>query len=344
MTGSDHTAASGPPPPTAMFQLLNSYRVTQCLFVAAKLGIADLLADGPKSVEELATMAGAHAEALYRTLRALASMGVFEEVAPQRFALTPLADTLRADHPESQRAPALFIGEYAYGVWAEFLSSMRTGVTTFEHVFGAPFFQYLAQHPEMSALFNQSMSANSRRTATAILSAYDFPATGVVVDAGGGQGMFLAAILRAHPALRGVLFDLPDVVASAEDVLEQAGVTDRCARVGGDFFTPPLPVGDLYTLRQIIHDWDDERSVAILRNCAQAIAPDGKVLVIEGVIPSGNTPSPVKLIDLQMLVMNGGRQRTEAEFRQIYAAAGLRLTRVIPITPDLSIVEGARAQ
>jgi SAM-dependent methyltransferase len=277
-------------------------------------------------------------------LRALASLGVFEELADGAFALTPLAATLQTDAPGSMRALALFSGEDAYRSWADLLYSVRTGAPAFDHVFGAPHFDYLAQHPASSAIFNQVMSGNVARSAAATVAAYGFPTSGVVVDAGGGHGALIAAILRAHPALRGVLFDMPHVVAGALPALEAAGVADRCERVGGDFFTPPLPAGDLYTLRQIIHDWDDERAVAILRNCAQALAPGGKVLIIESVIPPGNGPSPVKFLDLQMLVMNGGRQRTEEEYRKLYVAAGLMLTRLLPTASDFSVIEGARVE
>lgn len=325
-----------------MQRLIIGYRVTKLLYAAATLGIADLLADGPQTVEELGEMVGAHADALYRALRALASVGVFTEITHRRFALTPLADLLRTDHPRSMRAVAIFNGEEAYRAWGDLLYSLRTGAPAFAHVFGLPHFDYLAQHAEANAVFNQTMSANTVRSVAAIVGAYAFPATGVVVDVGGGHGALITAVLRAYPGLRGVLFDQPHVVEGAASTLEEAGVEERCVRVGGDFFAPPLPAGDVYLLRQIIHDWDDERSIAILRHCAEA-APAGKVLVIEALVPPGNEPSPAKFLDLQMLVMmNGGRQRTEDEYQQLFAAAGLRLTRVVPTNSDFSIVEGVR--
>lgn len=336
------TEASPAPEQAALHHLMNGYRVTQLLYVAAKLGIADLLAGGPELVEELAKTVGAHADALYRALRALASLGVFAEVAPRRFALTPLADLLRADHPRSVRAQAIFQGEEPYQAWGELRYSLRTGAPAFDHVYQMSHFAYLAQHAEASAVFNRAMSDNTARSVTTVVSAYAFPTTGVVVDVGGGHGAFIAAVLRAHPGLRGVLFDQPHVVEGAASTLEEAGVAPRCARVGGDFFVPPLPTGDLYWLRQVIHDWDDEQSIAILRHCAQSMARDGKILVIEALVPPGNEPSPVKFLDLQMLIMNGGRQRTEEEYRRLFAAAGLQLLRVIPTNSEFSIVEGAR--
>jgi hypothetical protein len=327
-----------------MQSLINGYRVTQLLYVAVKLGIADLLADGPQTMEELAATTDAQADALYRALRALASFGVFREVAPRRFALTPLAELLRTDHPYSLCAAILVQGEEAYRAWGELLYSLRTGAPAFDQAYGMPHFDYLAHHAEASAVFNRTMSENTARSVTALVSAYAFPTSGVVVDVGGGHGAFLAAVLQAHPGLRGVLFDQPHVVEGSAPTLEAAGVEERCVQVGGDFFTPPLPAGDLYLLRQVIHDWDDARSSAILRHCAQAMAQDGKILVIEALIPSGNDPSPVKLLDMQMLVMTGGRQRTEEEYRQLYATAGLRLLRILPTTTQFSIVEGARVE
>ena len=345
MADANHSTTVAPPPEHAAMQsLINGYRVTQLLYVAVKLGIADLLTDGPQTMEELATTAGAQADALYRALRALASLGVFREVAPRRFALTPLAELLRTDHPYSLCAAILFQGDEAYRAWGELLYSLQTGAPAFDHAYGMPHFDYLAQHAEASVVFNRTMSENTARSVTALLSAYTFPASGVVVDVGGGHGAFLAAVLQAHPGLRGVLFDQSHVIAGAAPTLEAAGVAERCMLVGGDFFTPPLPAGDLYLLRQVIHDWDDTQGSAILRHCAQAMAQDGKILVIEALIPPGNDPSPVKLLDLQMLVMTGGRQRTEEEYRQLYAAAGLRLLRILPTNTQFSIVEGARVE
>lgn len=332
------------PPHVAMLQLIRGYQVTQLLYVTAALGIADHLVEGPKTAEELAGIVGANPDALYRGLRALVSLGVFTEDTSRRFALTALADLLRTNHPNSMRALIIFQGKGPYRAWGEMMYTMRTGAPGFDHAYNMPQFEYLAQHADAYAVFNQAMTENTMRSATHIVGAYTFPTTGVIVDVGGGHGAFLAAILRANPALRGVLFDMPDVVGGALSSLEETGVADRCARIGGDFFAPPLPTGDIYTLRQVIHDWDDERSVAILRNCAQAMRPDGKVLVIEAIIPPGNAPSPVKFLDLQMLMMNGGRQRTAEEYRQLYADAGLSMTQVIDTATDIVIIEGVRAK
>ena len=329
-------------PQVALQQLVNGYRVTQMLSVVAKLGIADQLEGGPRGVEELAATTGAHSDALYRVLRTLASIGVFEEAEPRRFALTPLADQLRTAHPNSFRSMATYQGDESYRAWGDLLYSVMTGAPAFDHVYGAANFSYLSQHPGASARFNQAMSANSRRVASAVVTAYDFAESGTVVDVGGGQGVLVAAILAAHPGLRGTLFDQPHVVADALPVLVAAGIADRCEIVSGDFFAAVPPGGDFYVLRHILHDWDDERSVAILRTCAQAMPQHGKVLVVEAIVASGNEGSQTKLLDLQMLVMNGGRERTAAEYEHLFTSAGLRITRIIPTASDANIIEGER--
>lgn len=331
------------PPRVALQQLVHGYRVTQMLSVVAKLGIPDQLEGGPRTAEELAAATGVHPDALYRLLRTLASIGVFEEIAPRRFALTPLADLLRTAHPSSFRSMAAYQGDDAYRAWGDLFYSVMTGAPAFDHVFGAPHFAYMAQHPETSAPFDQAMSEGSRRVAAAVLAAYDFAGGSTVVDVGGGQGVLVAAILAAHHRLRGILFDQPHVVAGAQATLDAADVADRCETVSGDFFAAVPPGADFYVLRHILHDWDDERSVAILRSCADAMPPDSKVLVIEAIVASGNEGPQTKLLDLQMLVMNGGRERTAAEYERLFTSAGLRLTRIIPTTSDANIIEGERA-
>ena len=343
---SDETANTAPneipPEIRQMQQLLNGYRVTQSLHVAARLGLADRLASGPMSADHLAAATGANADAIYRVMRALASLGVFAETTEHRFTLTPLAELLRQDHPYSMRGQVLFFGSHAYRAWGELLHTVMTGETAFDHVFGAHHFAYLAQHPDASAEFNASMTANSRRAASAVVAVYDFSSAHTVVDIGGGHGTLLAAVLRANPGLRGMLFDEEHVVAGATSLLEAAGVADRCERASGDFFQTAPANADLYMMRHILHDWDDERCIVILSACAQAMAPGGKVLAIESVIAPGNDPSPAKFLDLQMLVMNGGRERTAEEYRRLYTAAGLILTRIIPAGVE-SLIEGARA-
>jgi len=324
-----------------ILQLLNGFRVTQVLYVAARLGLADMLKNRPQPVEALAATTGATPDALYRVLRVLASIGVFEESTDRQFALTPLAALLQNDHPYGVRAQALFFGDEPYRAWGGLYNSVMTGANAYERVFGAPHFQYLAQHPDQNEIFNHAMSASSHQAAMAIVGAYDFSAAGTVVDIAGGQGVLIAAILLANPNLHGVLFDQPHVVENALPLLEAAGVADRCELASGDFFVA-VPPSDIYTLRHILHDWDDEHAIAILRSCAEAMASGGKTLVIESVIEPGNDPSPPKFLDLMMFVMNGGRERTAEEYRHLFAAAGLRLTRIIPAGAE-SLIEGERA-
>jgi hypothetical protein len=323
-------------------QLLNGVRVTQLLSVAAKLGVADLLAGGTLPIDQLALMTGANADALYRVLRTLASIGVFEETAERRFALTPIAMLLQENHPFSARAQAIWFGGESYRAWGDLLHTVMTGETAFDHVFGAQHFDYLARHPEASEFFNRAMTASSQRAIADIVAAYDFSSARTVADIGGGHGRLISAMLQANPALHGILFDAAHVVAGALPLLEATGVVDRCERTGGDFFTSVPSGADVYMMRHIIHDWDDERSIMILRTCAQAMAPSDKVLVIDAVIQPGNEPSPAKFLDVTMMVMNGGRERTEDEFRRLFAAAGLAVTRILPAGAE-SIIEGARA-
>lgn len=322
--------------------MLHGYRLTQALYVVASLGVADLLGDGPKTADELAAATGANGDALYRVLRALASVGVFAETTERRFMLTPMAALLRQDHLVSLRGMILYAGDEPYRAWGALLPGVMTGDNPFAQVFGAQHFEYLAEHPASNEAFNQAMSASSRQAALAIVAAFDFSAAGRVVDIAGGQGVLIAAILHANPALHGVLFDQPHVVANALPLLEAAGVADRCELASGDFFAA-VPPGDTYTLRHILHDWDDERCVAILRSCAQALAPRGRILVIESIVEPGNDPSPAKFLDLMMFVMNGGRERTEEEYRRLFAVANLTLTRIIPAGAE-SLIEGVRAE
>lgn len=332
------------PPQVALLRLLNGFRATQLVALAARLGIADLLADGSRTAEDLAHATETQPDALYRALRALAGMGVFAELEGQRFALTPLSALLQSAHPESERAFALYISDEAYRTWADLPYSVTTGQPAFDHVYGASHWAYLAAHPDASEAFNQAMSVVAQREIVAMVAAYEFTGATRVVDVGGGQGKLLSAILQAHPALHGALFDLPHVAAGAEPTLHAAGVADRCDIVGGDFFTTVPPRGDLLTLSHILHDWDDARAAVIVRNCAQALEPQGKLLVIEDVIEPAANAQQTLLRDVQMLVMNGGRERTAAEFERLFTAAGLRLTRVIHTRTSTCIVEAERAE
>jgi ubiquinone/menaquinone biosynthesis C-methylase UbiE len=326
----------------AMRQLIMGFRTTQLIHVAATLGIADLLKDGPRDASDLASAASAHPRALYRLLRALASLGIFAETNDGRFELTALAQTLRSDVPGSVRGLAMVYGDdWVWRAYEGMFHSITTGLPAFDHVHGAQFFGYLQRHPAAAATFDQAMTAYSQQEAAAVLAAYDFSAAANVVDVGGGQGALLAAILKAHPRARAVLFDQPSVIERARTGLATAGIADRCAMTPGDFFESVPERGDLYIMKSVLHNWDDRRSIAILENCRNAMQRGSRLLIIERVVPRGNEPSEAKLFDINMLVVIGGLERTESEYRELLEAAGFELTRIIPTTAPVSIVEAA---
>jgi hypothetical protein len=319
-------------------------RVSQALYAAAELGIADLLVDGPRSADDLAATTGAHASSLYRVLRLLASEGVFAETPDGRFALTPLAEALRRDAPGSLRPLVLFVaGETLWRSWRHLLHSVRTGEPAFDQVHGVDFFAYFREHPDEWALFDQVMTSNTAPVARAVAAAYDFSPFGTVVDVGGGRGALALGLLEAYPHLRGIVFDQPAVAAGARQAIEAAGLADRCEAVGGDFFVAVPEGGDAYLLKFVLHDWDDERCLTILRTCRRAMTARARLLVVELLIPPGDGPSFAKSQDVNMLVNPGGRERTEAEYRALFAAAGLELTRIIPAQGELHLIEGAPA-
>ncbi|MHB9025479.1 MAG: methyltransferase [Armatimonadota bacterium] len=325
--------------------LLNGYQQTALLYVAAKLGLADLLAAGPKSSDALAETLGAHPRSLHRLLRGLVVLGVCAEEGNGRFRLTALGRGLQADAPGSQRGTAILNGEEYAGAWGGLLHSVMTGETAFPQVFGMSQWAHREAHPELNEYFNAELAQGTERLTGAVLAAYDFSRFGVVADVGGGHGSLLAAILNAHPAATGILFDLPHVVAGASPSLEAAGVADRCRLAGGSFFDE-IPAGaDAQILKSVIHDWDDAQSLAILRNCHRALKAGGTLLLIERIMPARAARSPFAvLLDLQMLALTGGRERREAEFRTLLAAAGFTHTRLIPTRAGLHIIEGVRAE
>ena len=315
----------------------------QAVGVAAQLGVVDHLASGPRTAAELAVATGTHAPSLYRLLRALASLDVLVEDTEGRFSSTPLGDTLRSGVAGSVRRPVVMATVPTMTLAAaEMLHTVQTGEPAFDHVFGAPFFEYLTAHPEDGATFNGGMAAFSELENPAIAAAYEFPAGARVVDVGGGRGGFIAAVLRAHPGVRGVLYDLPDVVSDA-GYLAAAGVADRCEIIGGSFFESVPGAADVYVVKRILHDWADDGCVQILANIRRALPAGGRVLAIDAVLAPRGSSDMNKVSDLVMMIVCPGRERTEQEFRDLFAAAGLRLTRVVPTPSSLSIVEGVTA-
>ena len=317
-----------------------NYVMADALHAVAKLGIADLLAAGPRPIDELAAATGAHGPSLYRLLRTLCSAGVFVQDEQCHFALTPLGDTLRTDAPGSIRTAVIWIGAPMHArSCGEVLQSVLTGRPAFDALFGMPYFDYLTADPEAGRIWDEGMACFSAMENEPIARSYAFPASARVVDVGGGQGGFLAAILKANPSVRGVLYDLPAVVKTPW-LLAAAGLLERCETVGGNFFEFLPPDGDIYVFKRVLHDWDDATCVALLQRCRGVLPAQGRVLVIDAVIPPGNDPHPAKIVDLILLTGLTGRERTEPEFRTLFAEAGLRLTRVISTPSPLSIVEG----
>jgi len=316
--------------------------ITQAISVAAELGIADILADGPCSVEDLADLTSTHSNALYRIMRALASAGIFVQEPDGRFSLTPPANLLRSYVPRSQRSFAIMMGAEFHGAWGELLHTVRTGEPGWQKRFGIPAFQYMVEHPDRHSIYDSAMGGYGQVEGEAMLDAYNFSAFRTVMDVGGGSGMLLAALLSRYPDLSGILFDLPPVVERARSTISDAGLSDRCRIEGGDFFSSVPAGADAYVMQHIIHDWDDSEAISILRNCREAMNSNSSILLVETVIPRGNEPCFGKWLDLMMLLV-GGRERTEEEYRGLFCAAGLTLNRIIPTALEVSIIEGLPA-
>jgi hypothetical protein len=328
-------------PSLVLRRLANGYQVTQAIHVAAVLGVADLLANGPHVSEDLAVACGASPDALYRLLRALASVGILREDDGRRFALTPLGDCLRTDAPEPVGWWAAFVGEpYHWQAWAALEYSVRTGENAFRHVHGTDSWTFRRDHPELNTSFDRAMTSLSRQVSTAVLAAYDFGRFQTIVDVGGGNGAFLGAILAQYPAVRGILFDQPHVVAAAHPLLEAAGVVDRCDVVAGSFFGTVPDGGDVYILKAILHDWEDEQATSILRTCRQAMANGTTLAVVERELGPPNGAPDGKFSDLNMLVGPGGRERTAEELAMLFSVAGFRFTGAIPSAMGVSVFEG----
>jgi hypothetical protein len=343
MNGQKAAAATEVPPPIAMLQMISGFWIARCIYVAAKLGIADLVKDRPKTAEELAAATQTHAPSLFRVMRALAPFGIFSQDEQNRFGITALSETLRSDLPGSLRAFAMTeLGEEHYPAWGELLHSVQTGAIAFDRAFGEPVWEFFAKHPENARIFNDAMSGMTAQANEAIHSVYDFAGIKMLVDVGGGHGGLITSILQRNPQMRGVLFDSPQVIEGARAIVAQSGVGDRCDLVGGSFFESVPAGGDAIILKWIIHDWNDEQSVAILENCHRSLPAEGKLILVEAVVPPGTEPHFAKFIDLNMLVMTGGRERTEEEFRKLYEDSGFRLTRIVPTESPFSVIEGAR--
>lgn len=342
--GAAETGAA-PPPDALLMQLSFGALLTQALYVAARLGIADLLAEKPLHTGELAAATRTEERALYRVLRSLASVGVFREVDPKVFALTPAAELLRSDAPNSMRNGMIFMGEeWHWRVWGNMIESLKTGRSAWGSVHGLEVFDYFAANPEKYEIFNRAMTDMSVNTAPSVVEAYDFSGIGTLADIAGGHGYLISQVLKANPKMKGILFDVPPVIAGAHAMLEKEGVRERVETVAGSFFESVPAGADAYMMKHIIHDWNDEDSRRILRNISAVMNPKGRVLIIEIVVPEGNEPHFSKIMDLEMLVSPGGVERTAEEYRELMAASGLKLTRIVQTKSPFSVIEAVRAE
>jgi hypothetical protein len=314
--------------------------ISKPIYVAAELGIADMLAEGPKSIEELAQRSLCHAPSLYRMMRALASVGIFFETDPKRFELTPMAEYLKTS---AMRSIALmFNSDWSDKAWGYFLDSVKTGDTAFEKAHGMSVSVWLEKNPQAAEVFNEANAIKAGSSHRAILDVYDFSDINTLTDVGGGLGILMAEILLENPLLKGIVADTPSVIENTGRVIQARGIEDRCQAVECDFFKK-IPAGsDAYLMSNVLHDWPDEQCQIILTNCHRAMKTESRLLVVEMVIPPGNEPSVAKLLDLEMLVITGGRERTEAEFNDLFISSGFKLSRIIRTKESVCVIEGIR--
>jgi O-methyltransferase domain/Dimerisation domain len=330
------------PPQVKAMQLITGIWASQAMYMACKLTLPDLLAGGARTAEELADVVQAQPRPLYRLMRALASFGVLEEDGQGRFALTATGHLLRSDAPGSLRWLALYLVEAEWDPWRQALHSIRSGETAIEHLFGAPLFVHLQHRPDLQQSFSKAMAGMAQQLAIAVSAAYDFSRAAVVVDVGGGRGDLILHLLKDNPQMKGIVFDLPHVIKDGGAAAEDADLRDRCEFVGGSFFEAIPAGGDLYLMSYIIHDWDDARAIEILKRCLEAMSPESRLLLMEVVLPAPGIPSFGKLLDLEMLVIGGGQERTEQEYRNLLDQAGFYLKQVIPTAAPQSIIETVR--
>jgi hypothetical protein len=319
--------------------MATGYWLSQAIYVAAKLGVADFLKDGPKSCSALSRATGADEQSLFRLMRALSSVGVFVHVQGDCFALSRVGESLQSDVPGSLRSIVMTIGEIHYQAWGDLLQSVRTGSPAFNKVFGTGLFEYLLRNAEAADVFNGGMTDLSSLLAYAVLIAYDFSGVSSIVDVGGGHGKLLRRIVQLNPGIKGMVFDREPVIATVREPLSSDACSGRYSAVAGDFFTSVPEGADAYILSGVIHDWDDDHCIRILRNCREAMAKNGRLLLVEMVVPESSANCFSKLLDLNMLVMTGGRERTKAEFNALLHAAGFKLARIVPTIAPQCVIE-----
>jgi orsellinic acid C2-O-methyltransferase len=334
-------------PQAQIQEMVRGFWKTRAIQTAVRLGLPDLMASGPRPAAEIAAQANCNADAVHRLLRALVSIGICADAGEGRFGVTPLGETLRSDVPGSMRGVVLHFGEMMCDLWAHLAECVRSGSSARKLSGAGDDFSFLAANPEVAAVFNSAMAQMTRQIAAAVIAVYDFSGIEKLMDVGGGYGQLLATILQANPAMRGILFDMGHAADGARRELAAAGVGGRCEVAVGDFFKEVPAGADAYILKSIIHDWDDERSIRILRNCRRAAEKGARVLLVERVVPERMQVAPedqlTAMLDLNMLVGPGGRERTESEYRKLFGAAGLRLTRIVPTRSGSSVIEAQPA-
>ncbi len=328
------------PPAAQLMKFIVGRWISKPIYVAAELGIADMLAEGPKSIEEIAQASQSHASSLYRVMRALASVGIFFETEAKRFELTPMAEYLKTG---AMRSIALmFNSDWSDKAWGCFLDSVKTGVTAFEKAHGMSVSDWLEKNPQAAEVFNEANAIKAGSSHRAIVDVYDFSGINTLTDVGGGLGILMAEILIANPLMEGIVADTPSVIQKTGKMIQARGIEDRCQAVECDFFKKIPSGSDAYLMSNILHDWPDEQCQIILTNCHRAMKTESRLLVVEMVIAPGNGPSVAKLLDLEMLVITGGRERTEAEFNNLFVSSGFKLSRIIPTKESVCVIEGIR--
>ncbi len=331
---------SGLPPHVEMMKFILGKWISKPIYVVSKLKIADILSDGPKSIKELSKIINVHASSLYRIMRALSCLGIFSETDDRRFELTPMAECLKSD---ALRPIALMMhSDWHDKAWDQLLESVKTGEKAFDNVHGMPAFDWLEEHPQAARIYNEANAIKAVTSHSAIIGAYDFSEISSLTDIGGGNGALMVEILKANPSLSGVVSELPSIVEAAKEFIHYQGFESRCKVIECDIFDK-IPAGsDAYLMSHILHDWEDVQCLTILRNCHKAMKPGTKLLVVEALIPTGNEFSIAKLLDIEVFVMGGGRERTETEFRNLFESTGFELSKIVPTDQSISIMEGIR--
>ncbi len=332
-----------PPPPAQMMQMITGFWTSCCIYAAAKLNVADFLKDKPQTADQLAEATHSDAASLYRVLRALSSVGVFSENEQRQFELTPLGNTLQSDAPGSMKAMAIAqLGDH-FNAWGNLVYSIKTGHIAFDNIEGMPVWKYYETHPDEGLNFMKAMTGLTGAVIQNVLPMYDFSGFKTIVDVGGGNGALLMAVLDKAPQATGIVFDEEYVVDETKKSIQQKGYSNRCETAAGSFFDFIPENADAYLMKMVLHDWNDEQCLQILKNCHKAMKPGSKLLVLDAVIPEGNEPHPGKFMDINMLAMTGGKERTKKEFVSLFAGAGLKLSRVISThSPLFSIVEAVK--